>query len=167
MGEGDPEGVEGASGSQGHRLASGYWPPTASPLGAGLMGVWSGSCHCGAVRFRVEAEIDELTRCDCSLCRRKGALMAKVHESGLTIEAGEDQLTLYQWNTRIARHWFCRTCGIYTFHRKRAAPDHYGVNVGCLEDFDPQAFAFRLADGLTMSVRSGEGRPEWSGPRED
>ena len=71
------------------------------------MGVWSGSCHCGAVRFRVAAEIDELTRCDCSLCRRKGALMAKVHESALTIEAGEDQLTLYQWNTKVARHWFC------------------------------------------------------------
>ncbi len=131
------------------------------------MPVWSGSCHCGAVRFRVEAEIDELTRCDCSLCRRRGALMAKVPETALTIEAGEDRLRLYRWNTRVARHWFCGDCGIYTFHRKRAAPDSYGVNVGCLEDFDPSAYPFRLADGLTMSVRSGEARPEWPGPRED
>lgn len=131
------------------------------------MGEWVGSCHCGAVRFRVAAEIDELTRCDCTLCRRRGALMARVHESALTIEAGEDELALYRWNTQVARHWFCRTCGIYTFHRKRAAPDHYGVNVGCLEGFDPRVYPFRLADGLTMSVRSGEGRAEWIGPRED
>jgi hypothetical protein len=75
------------------------------------MGVWSGSCHCGAVRFRVEAEIAELTRCDCSLCRRRGALMAKVHESGLTIEAGKDELTLYQWNTGVARHCSAAAAG--------------------------------------------------------
>ena len=131
------------------------------------MPIWSGSCHCGAVRFRVEAEIAELTRCDCSLCRRRGALMAKVHESGLTIEAGEDQLTLYQWNTGVARHWFCRRCGIYPFHRKRAQPDSLGVNVGCLEDFNVAAYAYRLADGLTMSVRPAGARPEWTGPRED
>ncbi|WP_068875660.1 MULTISPECIES: GFA family protein [unclassified Phenylobacterium] len=130
------------------------------------MGVWSGSCHCGAVRFRVAAEIEELTRCDCSLCRRKGALMAKVPESGLTVEAGEENLTLYQWNTGVARHWFCRTCGIYPFHRKRSAPDSYGVNVGCLEDFDVTAYPYRLADGLTMSVRPPGARPEWTGPRE-
>ena len=131
------------------------------------MGVWSGSCHCGAVRFRVTAEIEELTRCDCSLCRRKGALMAKVHESELTLEAGEVELTLYRWNTGVARHWFCRTCGIYPFHRKRSAPDSYGVNVGCLEDFDVAAYPYRLADGLTMSVRPADARPEWTGPRED
>lgn len=129
------------------------------------MGVWSGSCHCGAVRFRVEGEIDELTRCDCSLCRRKGALMAKVPESGLVIEAGEENLTLYQWNTGVARHWFCRTCGIYPFHRKRSAPDSYGVNVGCLEEFDVTAYPYRLADGLTMSVQPSGARPEWTGPR--
>jgi hypothetical protein len=130
------------------------------------MGVWNGSCHCGAVRFRVEAEIAELTRCDCSLCRRKGALMAKVPESGLTIEAGQAALTLYRWNTGVAQHWFCRTCGIYPFHGKRAAPDSYGVNVGCLEDFDVAAYPYRLADGLTMSVRPQGARPEWTGPRE-
>lgn len=130
------------------------------------MGVWSGSCHCGAVRFHVDAEIEELTRCDCSLCRRKGALMAKVPEAGLTVEAGEENLTLYQWNTGVARHWFCRTCGIYPFHRKRSAPDSYGVNVGCLEDFDMSAYPYRLADGQTMSVRPADARPEWTGPRE-
>lgn len=132
------------------------------------MGIWSGSCHCGAVRFRIQGEIEELTLCDCSLCRRRAALMAKVHESALVLEAGEDNLTLYRWNTGVARHYFCRTCGIYPFHRKRSAPDHYGVNVGCLEDFDPTGLGipYRSADGVGMSVK-GEGRPEWTGPRED
>ncbi len=130
------------------------------------MGIWLGSCHCGAVRFRVEAEIAELTRCDCSLCRRKGALMAQVPERGVQILAGEDALALYQWNTGVARHYFCRVCGIYPFHRKRAAPDHYGVNVGCLEDFDAAAYPLRLADGASMTVAHDNARPEWTGPRQ-
>jgi hypothetical protein len=71
------------------------------------MNVHSGSCHCGAVRFRVTAAIDELTTCDCSLCRRRNALMAKAHESALTILAGDDLLTAYgtpaRRNTSSAR----------------------------------------------------------------
>lgn len=92
--------------------------------------------------------------------------MAQVDAAALTIEAGETDLTLYRWNTGVARHYFCRHCGIYPFHRKRSAPDRLGVNVGCLEGFDPNAYPFRLAEGVDMSVR-GEGRPEWPGPRED
>ena len=61
-----------------------------------------GSCHCGAVKFRVDAQIEELTTCDCSLCVKKNALMAKVHETALTVLEGEDRLSLYQWNTRRA-----------------------------------------------------------------
>lgn len=93
--------------------------------------------------------------------------MAKVHESALTVEAGAEHLTLYQWNTRVARHWFCRHCGVYPFHRKRADPNFYGLNVGCLDNFDLVSYPYRVADGLTMTVRSGDARPEWTGPRED
>ena len=63
--------------------------------------------------------------------------MAKVHERALTVLSGEDLLSVYEWNTHRAKHFFCSRCGVYTFHRKRAAPDHFGVNVFCLEDFDP------------------------------
>ncbi len=125
-----------------------------------------GSCHCGAVRFQVEAEIAELTTCDCSLCVKKNAVMAKVHESALTILAGEELLSLYQWNTRRAKHYFCSRCGIYTFHRKRAAPDHYGVNVFCLDGFDAGAIPRRPTEGLGMSVAPVGARAEWPGPRE-
>ena len=130
------------------------------------MGVWAGSCHCGAVQYRVQGEIKEITTCDCSLCRRKNAQMAMVHESGLTILAGQEALSLYTWNTGVAQHYFCSRCGIYTFHRKRSAPDHYGVNVMCLEDFDLHAFPHRAADGVGMSVVDRDPRPEWPGPRE-
>lgn len=98
--------------------------------------MFTGSCHCGAVRFRVDAKIAELTTCDCSLCVERNAVMAKVPEQALVVLEGEQSLTLYQWNTRRAKHDFCRQCGIYVFHRKRAAPDHFGVNVFCLEHFD-------------------------------
>ena len=99
------------------------------------MSCYLGSCHCGAVRFRIAYRPDELTTCDCSLCEMRGAIMAKVPEAALDILAA-DALTLYEWNSRVAKHYFCSRCGIYVFHRKRAAPDHYGVNARCLEGLD-------------------------------
>lgn len=124
-----------------------------------------GSCHCGVVRFQVEAQITELTTCDCSLCVKKNAVMAKVHESTLTITAGEELLSLYRWNTGRARHYFCSRCGVYTFHRKRAAPDHFGINVFCLDGFDPGAIPVRAAEGAGMTLEDQDPRPEWPGPR--
>lgn len=88
--------------------------------------------------------------------------MTNVHESALTVLAGEDKLALYQWNTRVARHYFCSVCGIYPFHRKRSMPDHYGVNVRCLDDFDPEGVPVRRADGRSMSLETAERQPGWS-----
>ena len=115
-------------------------------------GTFRGSCHCGSVEFEVTGTLDDFTMCDCTLCVKKNAVMYKVHESGLKILKGEDKLTLYRWNTRVAKHYFCRVCGIYTFHRKRAAPDHYGVNVYCLDGVDLSGVPVRRVDGKTMSV---------------
>ena len=130
------------------------------------MNRYMGACHCGAVTFCVEADIEEVTSCDCSLCAKRGSVMAKVPEAGLTILTGEAALTLYRWNTGVAKHYFCSTCGVYTFHRKRSSPDHYGVNVACLRDFDRASVPFRAADGKTMTLESTEARPEWPGPRQ-
>lgn len=88
--------------------------------------------------------------------------MTNVHETALKVLAGEDKLTLYQWNTRIARHYFCSVCGIYPFHRKRSMPDYYGVNVRCLDDFDPAGAPVRRADGRGMSFETGERQQGWS-----
>ena len=109
-----------------------------------------GSCHCGAVRFAITTDFPELTTCDCSICRRRHALMVKVHESQFELLAGAEQLTEYRFHTRTARHFFCKVCGIYPFHRKRVTPDFVGVNVHCLEGFDPVGFPVRATDGKGM-----------------
>ena len=112
---------------------------------------YEGSCHCGAVRFAIETGFPELTTCDCSICRRRNALMVKVHESRFQLLSGADALAEYRFHTQTARHYFCKVCGIYPFHRKRVTPDHYGVNVFCLHDFDPA--------GITVRATAGAGMP--------
>ena len=126
---------------------------------------WEGSCHCGAVRFRVEAAIEELTICDCSLCAARGALMAKIPEAALTLVDGEAMLTRYEWNTRKAKHYFCGRCGVYVFHRKRAAPDHFGVNIFCIADFDRASVPVRATEGANMTIEDEGARAAWPGPR--
>ncbi len=111
---------------------------------------YAGSCHCGAVRFEIESDFPELTTCDCSICRRKNALMVKVHESKFRLLAGEDALTEYRFHTMTARHFFCKTCGIYPFHRKRVTPDYLGINVFCLDGFDPSGIPVRKTVGAAM-----------------
>ena len=75
-----------------------------------------GSCHCGGVRFTVIHDPEELTTCDCSLCVKRNAVMAKVPEAALRIDRGQELLATYQWNTMRAEHRFCTRCGIYVFH---------------------------------------------------
>ena len=112
---------------------------------------YQGCCHCGAVRFEIETDFPELTTCDCSICRKKNALMVKVHESHFTLLAGQDVLCEYQFHTNTAKHYFCGVCGIYPFHRKRLAPDSLGINVFCLQDFDPLGIPVRHAVGSALT----------------
>jgi hypothetical protein len=109
-----------------------------------------GSCHCQAVQFEIDSDFAELTTCDCSICRKKNALMVKVHETSLRILKGESSLTTYQFNTHTAKHYFCGVCGIYPFHRERVTPDYFGVNVFCLDNFDPTGIPVRATDGIGM-----------------
>lgn len=69
----------------------------------------------------------------------------------MRILSGENSLTTYQFHTNTAEHYFCNKCGIYPFHRKRVTPDYFGVNVFCLEGFDPQGITIRATDGKGMS----------------
>jgi len=106
-----------------------------------------------------------MTTCDCSLCVKRNALMVKVPETALSIQEGHDLLAAYEWNSRKAKHHFCRRCGIYVFHRKRAAPDHFGVNVFCLDGFNAASLSVRATEGKGMSVVSDASRSERPGPR--
>ena len=120
-------------------------------MGSRPLRTYRGSCHCGAIRFEIETDFPELTTCDCSICRRKNALMVKVHETAFKLLAGADVLSTYQFHTKTARHHFCGTCGIYTFHRKRVTPDYFGINVFCLDGFDPAGIPVRATVGAGMS----------------
>lgn len=109
------------------------------------------ACHCKAVRFRVTLTDGLATarRCDCSFCRMRGAIAVTAALDGIVIEAGQDLLTLYQFNTKAAKHWFCSRCGIYTHHQRRSDPTQFGINAACLEGVSPFDFAeVPVSDGI-------------------
>lgn len=106
--------------------------------------IHQGSCHCGAVKFEVSLPdgLVDSRRCNCSMCRRRGAVMASVPLHGFKLLEGSEYLRLYQFNTKTAKHYFCAICGIYTHHRQRSDMGLFGFNVGCLDGID----AFQLGD---------------------
>jgi hypothetical protein len=89
------------------------------------------SCHCGSVVLELDLPdgLVDLRRCDCSMCRRRGAIVASVALSGVHILEGEHVLKLYQFNTKTAKHYFCSNCGIYTHHQRRSNPHQFAFNV--------------------------------------
>ncbi len=98
------------------------------------------TCHCGAVEMAVSLSdgLNTAGRCDCSFCARRGAISVTAPLDGIKIVKGSDNLTLYQWGINTAKHYFCRTCGIYTHHQRRSNPDQYGVNVAALDGVNPR-----------------------------
>ena len=116
--------------------------------------VHSATCHCGAVELRLTLPngIEDPRRCDCSMCRRRGAIVASVKLENLEVVRGAELLGLYQFNTMTAKHYFCTRCGIYTHHQRRSDPTEYGYNVGCLVGVNP----FDLGD---VPVRDGIHHP--------
>ena len=107
-----------------------------------------GGCHCGAVRFAAEAADDaRLLDCNCSMCTKKGFLHWIVAPERFELLAGQDDLTTYQFNTGVARHTFCRHCGIHAFYTPRSDPDKVDVNARCLDDVDSATLRVRKFDG--------------------
>lgn len=97
---------------------------------------YHGSCHCQRVKFTVNTIINKLVSCNCSICSKKGVLHHRVIPEQFTIIEGKQFLSLYQFGTKEASHYFCKVCGIQPFSKPRAAPNMYSVNVRCLDDFD-------------------------------
>ncbi len=114
----------------------------------------NGSCHCGAVRFSVHLPkgLASARRCTCSLCRMRGAVAVTGEMESFALLSGAEQLATYRFNTGVAEHHFCTTCGIYTHHKRRSNPDELGINAACLEGVSP--FDFR-----ELVVLDGERHP--------
>ncbi len=96
---------------------------------------YTGGCHCGRVRFEVQAlEELEVTECNCSMCAKVGFLHLIVTHDAFTLLQGEDALTTYTFNTDVAKHTFCSHCGVKSFYVPRSHPDGYSVNARCLDE---------------------------------
>lgn len=118
------------------------------------------SCHCGAIRFEVDLPngLVDPRHCNCSMCRRRGAIIATAPLGGLRILQGAEHLRCYQFNTKTARHYFCPTCGIYTHHQRRSNPEEVSFNVGCLEGVDPfEVEVVTVYDGIHHPRDGAEG----------
>jgi len=117
------------------------------------MKTYEGNCHCGAVRFSFKhGDITEGVRCNCSICKRKAAVMSPftIKAEELEIQANDDALGCYQFGSKIAKHYFCKHCGIYPFHLTLRNPGEYRVNLGCIDAIDTYSLQIRVFDGNSL-----------------
>ena len=111
------------------------------------MRTMEGGCHCGRVRFRVTADLDHVTVCNCSICTKKGILHLIVPPERFELLSGRDDLATYTFNTGVARHTFCKVCGMHPFYVPRSDPDKIDVNARCIDDIDLAAIKPKQFDG--------------------
>lgn len=119
------------------------------------MRTYEGGCHCGRVRFRVTTDLSGVSECNCSICTKKGFLHLIVPPAQFELLAGRDDLTTYEFNTRTAKHTFCRHCGVHSFYVPRSDPDKIDVNVRCLDDVDLSRLVVAQFDGRQWEAAMG------------
>jgi len=107
-----------------------------------------GGCHCGRVRFEVDAPAEVVAQeCNCSICSKTGYLHLIVGRGDFRLLQGEDVLTTYTFNTGVAQHYFCRYCGIKSFYVPRSHPDGVSVNARCLDEGTVERLVVEPFDG--------------------
>ena len=111
-------------------------------------------CHCETIEaeINISGNFDKTLRCNCSLCKRKGAVMSMVKNEDFKIVKGADKLKLYQFHSKVAKHYFCSVCGIYTHHNPRSNPAMTGFNLGCIDEIN----TFDLDN---IAVNDGQNHP--------
>ena len=115
------------------------------------MTVYTGSCHCGAIRFEIEGELTGMVHCNCSMCIRRSAVMHYVEPANFTLRSGQEQLATYRFGSQSTANHFCRRCGVFPFFFTTwAGRERYGVNVACLEGVDPYEQESTLIDGRSF-----------------
>lgn len=124
------------------------------------MTIHRGGCHCGKVRFELEAPSTlEVLECNCSLCQKVGFMHLLVPRSDFRLLSGKDSLTSYQFNTRTANHLFCKVCGVKSFYVPRSHPNDFSVNARCLDDGTVQMMTVTPFDGLNWESAAEELEP--------
>ncbi|MFA9441555.1 GFA family protein [Uliginosibacterium sp. sgz301328] len=134
------------------------------------MRTYQGTCHCGAVRFEIDAHIDHVRSCDCSICAKRGALIFRVAPGAFRLFTSMDALSVYRWGSRTAADYFCPTCGVMPFRKpshptraERAAGvrpfDGWAINTRCREGFDPASVPVRRIHGSRLDIEAPEDGP--------
>ena len=119
----------------------------------------AGGCHCGRVRFEIQAPAAiEVLDCNCSMCAKSGYLHLIVPQSRFRLLAGSESLTSYQFNTGTAKHLFCSICGVKSFYVPRSHPDGYSVNARCLDDGTVTGMRVERVDGRNWEQQFQQGR---------
>ena len=111
---------------------------------------YTGSCHCGAVRYTVEADLSQpVISCNCSMCGRTGTLLTFVPIEKFTLEQGAESLTDYQFNKHNIHHLFCKVCGVKSFARGvgKGGAEMAAINVRCLDGVEPSTLPIKQVDG--------------------
>jgi len=109
---------------------------------------YRGSCHCGAIRYEVDGELDDLDVCNCSICVRSAYIHWGVDPEHFRLLTPWSAIGTYEFGTRTAKHHFCRTCGISPFRVSRSEPGKITVNARCLEGVDPETLSVTRFDGV-------------------
>mgnify|MGYP001242385564 CR=1 FL=1 len=112
--------------------------------------IYIGSCHCKNIEFEVETDLEKIVQCNCSICIRRNAKMIIVPKENFNLTKGEMSLSLYQFNSNIAKHYFCKKCGIYTHHNRKSDPNGMGVNLGCVDELDATDYDTKSFDGRKL-----------------
>jgi hypothetical protein len=119
----------------------------------------TGGCHCGRVRFEIQAPAEiEVSDCNCSICAKSGYLHLTVPQSRFRLLSGADSLSSYQFNTGTAKHLFCSICGVKSFYVPRSHPDGYSVNARCLDEGTVTGMRVEHIDGKNWERQFPQGR---------
>ncbi len=112
------------------------------------------NCHCGEVvgEINLVSKLDKILKCNCSICKRKGAVMGMVKNENFKIIKGKNKLKLYEFHSKVAKHYFCSICGIYTHHHPRSNPAMTGFNLGCVDEIN----IFKLEN---INIIDGQNHP--------
>ncbi len=113
---------------------------------------YSGGCHCGAVRYEASASLEQVISCNCSICTKKGPLLAFVPAGSFTLKSGRDNLQDYQFNKHVIHHLFCRTCGVESFATGTGpnGAEMVALNVRCLDGVDLASLTIVPFDGRSL-----------------
>jgi len=116
------------------------------------MDSFKGSCHCKKVTFSFISTniLEEIYKCNCTLCMKKSIIMKSIPKNAFVLESSPEFLEEYVWNKKIAKHYFCNQCGVYTHHIRRRDPEQISVNLMCVDDIlIPENAVINLIDGAS------------------